>query len=125
MVQFLNGWDQMGLELQPQLYPQHLKTRPFEIRPSKSLDFKCFEISNGQISDPHCTTRTIEYKSSEIQLQKGQHYINYHNILSYLNYVDVNMKPRKFIETVKVIYASPRIPVPNGSVKSSYIGRDS
>ena len=27
----------------------------FEIRPSKSPNFKCFLISNGQISDPHCS----------------------------------------------------------------------
>ena len=33
--------------------PYHLKTGPFEIR-LKSQDFKCFWISNGQISDPHC-----------------------------------------------------------------------
>ena len=33
----------------------HLKTGPFEIRPSKSPDFKCFRISNGRISDPHCS----------------------------------------------------------------------
>ena len=31
----------------------HLKTGPFEIRPSKSPDFKCFRILNGQVSDPH------------------------------------------------------------------------
>ena len=30
------------------------KARPFKIRPLKSLIFKCFRISNGQISDPHC-----------------------------------------------------------------------
>ena len=30
------------------------KAQPFEIQPSKSPDFKCFLISNGQISDPHC-----------------------------------------------------------------------
>ena len=28
--------------------------RSFEIRFSKSLDFKCFQILNVQISDPHC-----------------------------------------------------------------------
>ena len=33
--------------------PYHLKTGPFEIRPSKSQDFKCFWISNGRISDPY------------------------------------------------------------------------
>ena len=33
----------------------HLKTRPFEIWPSKNLEFKCFRISNGLISDPHCS----------------------------------------------------------------------
>ena len=33
------------------------KAWPFEkieIRPPKSLDFKCFRISNGQLSDPQC-----------------------------------------------------------------------
>ena len=30
------------------------KTRPFEIWPLKSPDFKCFWIFNGQISDPQC-----------------------------------------------------------------------
>ena len=34
--------------------PDHLKTGPFEIWPSKSLDFKCFRILNGRISDSHC-----------------------------------------------------------------------
>ena len=28
------------------------KALPFEIRPSKSPDFKCFQILNGQISVP-------------------------------------------------------------------------
>ena len=37
------------LRLQPQLKPNHLKTKPFEIWPWKSLDFKCFHIS-----DPQC-----------------------------------------------------------------------
>ena len=38
--------------------PDHLKTGPFLIRPSKSQDFKCFWISYGQISDPHCNRAT-------------------------------------------------------------------
>ena len=32
-----------------------MKTGPFEIRPAKSLNFKCFQILNGWISDPHCS----------------------------------------------------------------------
>ena len=36
-----------------ELKPKHLKTRPFEIQPSKSPDFKCFQFSNGRISDTH------------------------------------------------------------------------
>ena len=34
---------------------QRFENRPFEIQPSKSQDFLCFWISNGRISDPHCT----------------------------------------------------------------------
>ena len=30
------------------------KTRPFEIQSLKSSDFKCFGISKGGISNPHC-----------------------------------------------------------------------
>ena len=33
---------------------QQFKTEPFKIRPSKSLDFKCFRILTGQVSDPLC-----------------------------------------------------------------------
>ena len=39
-------------------FPNHLKTQPFEIRSSKSLDFICFPILNGWISDPHCIYTT-------------------------------------------------------------------
>ena len=31
-----------------------LKIRPFQIWPAKSPDFKCFQVSNGWISDSHC-----------------------------------------------------------------------
>ena len=37
-VRFSNGWDYSYLK------PDHLKTWPFEIWPSKSLDFKCLQI---------------------------------------------------------------------------------
>ena len=33
-----------------------IESRPFEIRPSKISDCKCFQISNGRISDPRWTT---------------------------------------------------------------------
>ena len=32
---------------------------PFELQPSKSPDFECFRILNGQISDPHCTSKLM------------------------------------------------------------------
>ena len=44
-----NGWDYSY---------RNLKTGPFEIQPSKSMDLKCFWISNGQISDPYCILPT-------------------------------------------------------------------
>ena len=34
------------------------KTRPFEIVHSKSPVIKCFRISNGRISDPHCIKKS-------------------------------------------------------------------
>ena len=42
MVQFLNGW--AYIQLQPQLKPDHLKNRVFEIHPSKSPDFKWWDF---------------------------------------------------------------------------------
>ena len=45
MVQFWNGWA-IAIAI--------ANARPFEIGPSKSPDFKCFQIWNGRISDPHC-----------------------------------------------------------------------
>ena len=35
------------------------KAQPFAIQPSKSPDFKCFRISNGWISDPHCNCNIL------------------------------------------------------------------
>ena len=58
IVQFSNDWDSS--------HSHTTKARPFEnqtifeIWPSKSLDFKCFWISNGRISDPHCMCLNTE-----------------------------------------------------------------
>ena len=75
MVLFLNGWENsfrhsfkwesgdicihahfLLLCLRPTVLIA--KARPFEIWPSKSLDFKCSWISNGRISGPHWRTKT-------------------------------------------------------------------
>ena len=37
------------------------KAQPLEIWPLKSLDFKCFQISNGGISDSHCDIQIPTY----------------------------------------------------------------
>ena len=42
----------------------HSKTQSFEIRPSKSLDFKCFQILNGWTSYPNC-----KFRQSRVPLQ--------------------------------------------------------
>ena len=39
---------------QPQLKPYHLENQTILNRNLQNLDFKCFQISNGDISDLHC-----------------------------------------------------------------------
>ena len=50
VFKWLRGWMPNG-----PVFKCHLNTEPFEIRTSKSLVFKCFQYSNCQYSDPHCT----------------------------------------------------------------------
>ena len=42
-----------------------LKTGPFEIQTSKSLNFKCFRILNCRFFDPYCVPFTFTGKSSQ------------------------------------------------------------
>ena len=43
-----------------------MKTKPFEICPSKSPVLKCFQILNGRIMDPQCTTLCVSYIESQL-----------------------------------------------------------
>ena len=44
-----------------------IENRAIEIQPSKGPDFQCFQILNGQISDPHCF-----YILSQVFVEKCQ-----------------------------------------------------
>ena len=48
-----------------------LKTAPFEIQSCNSLDFKCFQILSGQISDPNCIqmVRATKYQIVKARLE--------------------------------------------------------